>query len=269
MDDKYNYTYHKIVGGQMEICHGTIEEILADTTLPNTKISLSATHNQLVRSNTMDSNKKVNPKLETSRIEHHSDTRDKTSTKPKTITTTTGNNSTNGNKSEGSEISYVGTTSVKSESDDCIITEVRRKIPVPITPSPRKRRALILNRKTSAKNGYSVDTPVLLQRSNKKEKDDISSLCLFCGNKECHDIKYGAYCRNVCVGFIKDKTNRNVCRSKLFEVFQRTYGCILNWEHHKKKGNNLHESVSIINEVPECMMNGSYTQFLIQYSDAN
>ena len=34
MCDKFNYTYHKIIGDRMEICYGTIEEILADDTIP-------------------------------------------------------------------------------------------------------------------------------------------------------------------------------------------------------------------------------------------
>ena len=37
MCDKFNYTYHKILGNRMEICHGTIEEILADDTIPKQK----------------------------------------------------------------------------------------------------------------------------------------------------------------------------------------------------------------------------------------
>ena len=156
---------------------------------------------------------------------------------------------------------------IKEDSDDCFITEIRNKTPSKITPQ-RKRKTTSTNHAHRTRTMSSVQNQSSNQNPVKKEKG-ISSLCGFCGEEECHDFKFGSYCRNVCIDFLKDKRNSNVTRSTLFGIFQSTYGCVLNWELHKTDTNVLvNRNTVTIHVVPECMMNGSYTHCLLHYCNA-
>jgi hypothetical protein len=253
MSEKQNYTYHKFIGNQIVVCHGTIEEILEDT-------------NQDERSHRSTSRTPPSFMADTNRSHM---AREKNSSNTSRSTLPVNNSIMFSSSSEVEEIvevksesetSAVQQKSLKEDSEDCFITEVR-KIPPPLITPTRKRRSVIRR---------PTKTPRTLLPTGNGGRKTISNTanCLFCGAEECHDKKYGSYCKQVCMQFMWMKKSSNIVRSTFFEVFQTTYSCVVNWELFKKSADRSNYSANrIIHVVPECMMNGSYTECLAKYCE--
>ena len=285
MADNYNYTYHKVIGDQIQVCHGTMAEIIADDIY-----HIKKKHNQTSRStlktpramnnNSTSNNSNLNAssiqyhdKVSTpSKISTNAHTKVSTSQLAKTSTATPMNMSNTVATKLAPNIQYSCTakgvevtnkTSAcdilvvdENESDECMITNVIQKVPYVITPDSSKRKmSCPITKKVKRK-----PPPV---KSTNNAMLSSSSNCFFCTGVECHEKKYGNYCEQVCIEFLKGRNKREVLRSTLFGVYQNNYSCILNWETNKSKETTVFNTG--ISPVPECMMNGSYTRCLINY----
>ena len=71
MTDNYTYTYHKVIGDQIQVFYGTINEILANDKNQTKKKSTKQSQIGRKKSTRMNNNKSRNSNLNASRIQYH------------------------------------------------------------------------------------------------------------------------------------------------------------------------------------------------------
>lgn len=132
-----------------------------------------------------------------------------------------------------------------------------------VTKEPRYHHSLsspsnnndhpILKRKINCETPASVD----IHKSRKKD----TSKCNFCHQSICHNLKYGVFCARETRPYMKSE---NSSVEGMFKTYAKHYTIALKLDLFRKYGADVKLVVGM-NELPSCMLNGTYLACLNEY----